>query len=1249
MAFDLLGRNPTTETPGDLDLEGQLVEVFGLSGRLPLSHKLVRGHAFGRLEIGEASPEDRAAYPEGVDANGLCGWCRSRDEAADGYLVETFDGLVLSVPGEHLRRFDPPEPEDGGFDVAWPAADAEYDVFASAVVEAVLRKGHCVVQMLGMGRAFQAEALEVAQSREDFRVLERELEASYLGDGESGGKVAQLGAAPAGCLELCDEVFTVIGQLLEPVALEALGFGCHGRSSSLLRVPRGDAPRDCITDTDVNEGVVEGLLHFLRRRKLCMLCVVSDDGGEISFTPKEGLGWTRSRVPVAGNRLFLFRHDLMAYTYTPAGEGLVVQSWLYSPPLSLVYDNVEGGDAEERKEVLGALGAPQPTLPCPHVRAIAVRLSGNANSAEEEYGMICQGMDGLTAWPRSRWDQDIYYEPDEQVALMSGKSYNQHGGFLEDHHFLKFDNDLFGYTGKGEAEATSIETRLMLEVGYECLYRNGRRRPDLRGAEIGMVTAVYENNWLEIGARNEYLLKGFTSMQTAACVAQFVGTKGPILRVDTACSSSLVATATADHDLRMRGDGASNLVQAVMGQNNPFGWGALCQMGMLSKKGRCFTFDNSSDGFAKGEGCSAVWLEFEGSREGRMASLAGSAINQDGRSASMTAPNGPSQRENIRSCMDVAGITPAELAVSECHGTGTALGDPIEIGALRAAMDGSRSGNNPLMVTTVKGNLAHMEANAGLSGIIKVASMLRHQAVPMCVHVKSLNPHLDIEGFPWYIVTEFVDPCRTDMFIGVQGFGLGGTNARTDFWGRTSEGYRNPYRNPPKQERADFSNVPCPRCLGPMCWLCGVAVPKYSRERKRHRCSLVREGPGVYEGAYDFCSSCYTGEHACGEAEEEIPSLYDLQSRGIKIFAMGTWSAYTTYHELEETAPGVFTFALELGETQAEQFHFVLSRDPSMAYYPAAKNAGASLRVLGPDDDVQDRHWLIDGKETGAPSGTIFAVTLTWDDDTGAKRVSWRAVSDDDDDDFPDRIRASDYSHSYYVLGSWLGFKREPMRLVSREEGIYEARFRMGVAHREQFRILRDNDDLQSLHPPFRLCEESGVPAKGPDELGEDKNWVVTGRAGEEVRVELRVQDGSFSVTAACPSQPRLQWKSAGERHGYFVGGSFNDWTPSRMQADPSARGVYHYHVAWDGFEAQEFQIVVDNDLTQVMYPASAGADSGTGLLLGPGEGGAGKHWQIAGWPGVIYEIELNLNQEDRRKMVQWRQVPADDDYALEG
>jgi len=222
------------------------------------------------------------------------------------------------------------------------------------------------------------------------------------------------------------------------------------------------------------------------------------------------------------------------------------------------------------------------------------------------------------------------------------------------------------------------------------------------------------------------------------------------------------------------------------------------------------------------------------------------------------------------------------------------------------------------------------------------------------------------------------------------------------------------------------------------------------------------------------------------------------------------------------------------------------------------------------------------------------------------------------------------------------------MQLVDRETGLYRTTFRTSVAGRDDFQILRDNDNLQSLHAPFRLCNTLGVPAKGPDDMGEGKNWAVAGKPGEDVCLELCIKDGPFTVTIRSPSQMTMQWKSAERRHDYYVAGSFNNWTPTCMTPDRVTDGVYRYQALWSDFEAQDFQIVVDNDPSQVMFPASAGASSAGGLLLGPSDGGDGKHWQIVGWPGRVCEIELDLTQEDRRKMVQWKQL-MDDNLALDG
>merc|ERR1712014_122763 len=174
--------------------------------------------------------------------------------------------------------------------------------------------------------------------------------------------------------------------------------------------------------------------------------------------------------------------------------------------------------------------------------------------------------------------------------------------------------------------------------------------------------------------------------------------------------------------------------------------------------------------------------------ESRHAMLIGSCVNQDGRSASMTAPHGPSQQEVIRASMREAGVSPNLITIAECHGTGTALGDPIEVGALRGVMRGDRT--VPILKTSSKTNIGHGEAAAGIAGLIKCIQMLRHVSGAPNIHLHAINPHLDVAGYPAYFETELLDFGQNSGLTGVSSFGFGGTNARADVWGHAEYGAR---------------------------------------------------------------------------------------------------------------------------------------------------------------------------------------------------------------------------------------------------------------------------------------------------------------------------------------------------------------------------------------------------------------------------------------------------------------------------
>ncbi|CAE8611014.1 unnamed protein product, partial [Polarella glacialis] len=586
-------------------------------------------------------------------------------------------------------------------------------------------------------------------------------------------------------------------------------------------------------------------------------------------------------------------------------------AWLYRQDLRIgSLRSIAGGSLAQRRDTWGISGPACDTTESPRVVAFANRAAGCLAGREHEWAMLSAGTDAVTAWPTCRWDESQYFHSDDAWTSESGRSYTHHAALCDDSLLVGFDAQLFFGDGKqasAAAASTTPDQRLLLEVGYEVLHLAAFRSPSdssawkssssaeggscmsplsarLRGRGLGFFVAAYSSRCslpcCDLVMRDAHLSQGSNNGMTAARLAYVLGTTGPTMRIDTACSSALVALSCADQDLRRRNretrDFHANVASSSMAQVDPLAWVELCRLGMLSRRGRCFTFDNSSDGFTKGEGCSAVLLMlpshletspvesdfvWAGLKDGlsnvssagssdRFACIAASGVNQDGRSASMTAPHGPSQGALTRQCLADGRIQPADVSVAECHGTGTALGDPIEVGALRTVL----GGGEPVLLSTVKSNMGHSEANAGLSGVIKVVSLLSRGAAPAGLHVRTLNQHMDFDGFPWFVVAEFVAPAqRTDGFAGVQGFGLGGTNARAEVWGRASLGSKAPRVKRLDFAKLDFVGVPCPGCSQTMCWLCSEAKPDDSELcTLRHRCTVLRQEPG----GYSVCSSC---------------------------------------------------------------------------------------------------------------------------------------------------------------------------------------------------------------------------------------------------------------------------------------------------------------------------------------------------------------------------------------------------------
>ena len=414
---------------------------------------------------------------------------------------------------------------------------------------------------------------------------------------------------------------------------------------------------------------------------------------------------------------------------------------------------------------------------------IGCRFPGDGSTPEAFWRFLESGTDGVTEVPKERWDADACFDADPDVP---GKSYTRWGGFVKD--VDQFDAGFFGISPR-EAVSLDPQQRLLLEVTWESLEHAGIAPSSLAGSPtavyMGITTHDYANQLSEaIGSRfgDAYTPSGTAHSVAAGRLSYFLGLHGPNVAIDTACSSSLVAIHWAVQSLR---NGEANL--AIAGGVNltltADGSILTSRARMMSFDGRCKTFDDAADGYVRGEGCGVLVLKrlSDAQRDGDriVALVRGSALNQDGRSSGLTAPNGTAQEAVIRAALANARVKPDEISYVEAHGTGTPLGDPIEVKALHQVY-GQRAADTPLMLGSVKTNIGHLEAAAGVAGVIKVAMALQHRTIPPHLHLKNRNRLIAWDEMPITVPTV---PTPWSAVAGqprrasVSSFGFSGTNA----------------------------------------------------------------------------------------------------------------------------------------------------------------------------------------------------------------------------------------------------------------------------------------------------------------------------------------------------------------------------------------------------------------------------------------------------------------------------------------
>ncbi|XTZ15513.1 SDR family NAD(P)-dependent oxidoreductase [Micromonospora echinospora] len=416
------------------------------------------------------------------------------------------------------------------------------------------------------------------------------------------------------------------------------------------------------------------------------------------------------------------------------------------------------------------------------VVGMACRFPGGANSPEAFWTLLRDGVDAVSEVPADRWDADTLYDPDPTTP---GRVASRWGGFLDQ--VDRFDAAFFGISPR-EADQMDPQQRLMLEVAWEALERAGQTTDRLAGSATGVFVGVHSHSndytWLQYADPERidtYTGTGTSHSVVAGRISYLLDLRGPSVALDTACSSSLVAVHLAVQSLRT-GECRTALAGGVNLALGPHFAMATTKMRMMAADGRCKTFDAAADGFVRGEGCGAVVLKrlSDARRDGDpvLAVIRGSAVNQDGRTNGLTAPSGLSQRQIVAQALANAGVEPAAVGAVEAHGTGTALGDPIEIEALTEVFGPATGQSRPVTLSSVKTNIGHLEAAAGIAGLIKVVLSLRHEAVPPHLHFRTLNPNASLAGTRFVIPTELRPWPRGEhpRFATVSSFGWSGTN-----------------------------------------------------------------------------------------------------------------------------------------------------------------------------------------------------------------------------------------------------------------------------------------------------------------------------------------------------------------------------------------------------------------------------------------------------------------------------------------
>jgi len=851
------------------------------------------------------------------------------------------------------------------------------DALGEALSNRLLERGFCVLRLIQRDddRSQMHKMMRQFDSEGRLCRLATEVEEGYLGKG-GRGKVMWLdpedSSVPVGSvLRRNDANITSLAEILQPFAEDVLGAPIAERTPAMACMSMSDAEEAVYEHPTASDTIIEEFYGNWARSVLRVVHFMGPGECKVELSTKEDAPLKRLddsyEITAGPNTIIVVRQDTFDYWCDEPedeSEAFWLQAFLLRAGPSWTLGDLIDGDLSLL--VSRGEGPPPPTGPdVVAVVALSLQACGKMTDHHKEWAAYMAGVDAQLEMPITRFEYLPYYS--EEVDMPQGTTFVKH--FSVQDGVELFDNKAFEISNM-EAECMDPMFRQVMEVGYLSTLQIGltKKIANSKSTHASVSVGLDKQEWNQMPVPSSVA----TNNQLAIVANRFnysFNLKGGSYACDTACSSSLVASHLGKVNLLEQrwdplewhlglGTGLTLTVGSFIGG---------CAAHMLSPGGRCFTFNATANGYNRGDGTAAFIIKNGTFENERVAFLRGTQIGQDGRSASMSAPNGPAQEKCVWGALREAKMRPPESTVWECHGTGTSLGDPIEVGAVRKVQI-KEPRQEPLLIASSKSNLGHLEGSAAAIAMNKCILVVMHAMALPTQHVKCLNPHLDHAAFDALYTTEHTVYKYAQGHCQVSSFGVGGTNGHAIFWGEKA------------QPDVDFRKVFLKKIMRatPPIVTDGTTDPSLWDYRGLDYKATMGDSYKVM-----LEKDPLTGEESVTFEKEQV------KEDPAEFYATtGNHNEWDVDRMQEGNVPGLYFQDIPVPDGGTLEFRILVDGDTSKNIGPQDTTSDSLGPIMGPDKDLRTS-WLVEG-----PAGSVLRVeflTCTKDFHSSVKprSISW--------------------------------------------------------------------------------------------------------------------------------------------------------------------------------------------------------------------------------------------------------------------